>query len=62
MFNNHGRVGTTWKGPRLNEPRKRLVIARFDGQEIGVLDIAKATLAAIGVYVTLVLILSIPMI
>jgi hypothetical protein len=37
------------------------VVARFDGQEIGVLDIAKATLAAIGVYVTLVLILSIPM-
>jgi hypothetical protein len=61
MFNNHGRVGTAWKGPRLNESRKRLVVARFDGQEIGVLDIAKATLAAIGVYVTLVLILSIPM-
>ena len=61
MFNNHGRVGTAWKGPRLNEPRKRFVIAMVDGQEIGVLDIAKVTVGAIGVYVTMVLILSIPM-
>lgn len=61
MFNNHGRVGTAWRGPRLNEPRKRLVVARIDGQEIGAMDIAKVVLATVGIYVTLVLVLSIPM-
>lgn len=55
---NHGRVGSSWKGPKINEPRKRFVIAWVDGYQIGLGDVAKAAVGLVLVWGWLVLMLS----
>lgn len=43
--------------PRLNAPRKRAVIARWDGQEITAGDLTRVGITAIAVWVTIAAIL-----